>query len=273
MTSRLKMVDISFVTSCFNSEEFLDGLIENLSQQSNPNYEHIIVDSQSTDRSVEIIKKWQARDPRVKLLEQPKRTPYGVSWLEGWHVAKGDIVCNTNSDDRSYPWRGIKVLERYRNAQLASDAPHSFYYGGYETRVDGVVTAKGIPPSYTELDLQQFFRCGVHVHWDNKLRDVVDWDLMIKAGHEYRSAFDYWLVLYFMSLGAKGRDIASCFSIYNQRKDSLEQSDKERSNFEAMRAMQTFYPDGPSAVGLETETKFKSPDYYKRYQDFLHEFS
>ena len=136
-----------------------------------------------------------------------------------------------------------------------------------------MVTAKGIPPAYTELDLQQFFRCGVHVHWDNHLRNMVNWDLMIKAGYEYRSAFDYWLVLYFMSLGAKGRDISSCFSVYNQRKDSLEQSDKERSNFEAMRAIQTFYPGGPSAVGLEAETKFKSPDYYKRYQDFLHEFS
>ena len=277
MTSRLKMVDISFITSCFNSEEFLDGLIENLSQQSNPNYEHIIVDSESTDRSVEIIKKWQKRDPRIKLLEQTKRTPYGVSWLEGWHVAKGGIVCNTNSDDRSYPWRGVQVLsaadKANRQAAMLRWEKLHFYYGGYETRVDDIVTAKGIPPKYTELDLQQFFRCGVHVHWDNKLRDVADWDLMIKAGNEYRSAFDYWLVLYFMSLGAKGVDIPSCFSIYNQRKDSLEQSDKERSNFEAMRAMQSFYPGGPSAVGLETETKFKSPDYYKRYKDFLKEFA
>ena len=266
------MVDLSFVTSCYNSEEFLDELIDNLRQQSHRSYEHIIVDSKSTDRSVEIVKEWQQRDKRIKLIEQPERTPYGVSWLIGWQQAQGKVVSNSNSDDRSYPWRGTQVMQRQRYAEAMSDAPFSFYYGGYETRVDGITTAKGVPPTYTELDLQQFFRCGVHVHWDNHLRDKVDWELMFRAGEEYRSAFDYWLVLYFMSLGAKGRDIPSCFSIYNQRKDSLEQSDKERSNFEAMRAIQTFYPGGPSSIGLETETKFQNPEYYKRYKEFLAEF-
>jgi len=267
------MPRISYVTSCFNSERFLDDLIDNIRLQSEEDHEHIIVDSCSTDRSVEIVKKWQQRDSRVKLLEQPERTPYGVSWLEGWHVAKGDVVCNSNSDDRSFPWRATQVLQAQQQAAFASDTPFSFYYGGYETRVDDITTARGVPPLYSELDLQQFFRCGVHVHWDNALRDAVDWDLMIKAAREYRSAFDYWLVLYFMSLGAKGRSIQSVLSVYNQRKDSLEQSDKERSNFEAMRAIQTFYPDGPSAMAFENETRIKSPDYYQRYQDFLHEFS
>ena len=271
------MVDISFVTSCYNSERFLDGLIQDILAQSHADFEHIIVDSKSTDGSVEIIKRWQEKDPRIKLIEQPARTPYGVSWLVGWKAAQGKIVTNSNTDDRSYPWRGTQVLAAQQQAEsqdkmLRWEKCH-FYYGGYETRVNDRVVAKGIPPQYSALDLQQFFRCGVHVHWDNKLRDLVDWELMFKAGEEYRSAFDYWLVLYFMSLGATGVNIPSCFSIYNQRPDSLEQSDKELSNFEAMRAIQTFYPGGPSSIGLETETKFQNPEYYKRYQDFLKEFA
>jgi len=266
------MPDISFITSCFNSEEFLDGLISNLLQQSNEDFEHIIVDSASTDRSVEIIKRWQQLDPRIKLIEQVERTPYGVSWLVGWQQAQGKIVCNSNSDDRSYPWRGTHVVQAALDASIQSDTNKHFYYGGYETRVDGVTTAKGYPPQYSEHDLQQFFRCGVHVHWDNALRNVADWDLMFKAGREYRSAFDYWLVLYLMSLGAKGIAIPNCFSIYNQRKDSLEQSDKGRSSFEALRAISTFYPSGLSMRNFEAKTKVESPEYYKKYQDFLSEF-
>lgn len=271
------MVDISYVTSCYNSEQFLDGLIENLLEQSHEDFEHIIVDSNSTDSSAEIAKKWTERDPRIKLIQQPHRTPYGVSWLIGWKAAGGKVVTNSNTDDRSFPWRGTQVLQvaerqRSRNAMLRWEKEH-FYYGGYETRRNGVVTARGIPPEYKALDLQQFFRCGVHVHWDNKIRERVDWDLMFKAGEEYRSAFDYWLVLYFMSLGATGVTIPSCFSIYNQGDDSLEQSDKERSNFEALRAINEFFPESPSIAGLENETKYQNPGYYQRYQEFLAEFN
>lgn len=269
------MIEISYVTSTYNSERFLDGLIENLLQQSHSDFEHIIVDSKSTDGSVDIIRKWEERDNRIKLIEQPERTPYGVSWLVGWEQAQGRIVTNSNTDDRSHPWRGVQVLgaqdqARQRNAMLRWERRH-FYYGGYETRVDGVITAKGIPPVYTSEDLQRFFRCGIHVHWDNSLRDLVDWDLMFKAGEEYRSAFDYWLVLYFMSLGATGINIPNCFSIYNQRSDSLEQSDKELSNFEAMRAIATFFPDGQVMHDLETKTKVASPEYYQRFKEFMHE--
>jgi hypothetical protein len=92
---------------------------------------------------------------------------------------------------------------------------------------------------------------------------------MIKAAEEYKSAFDYWLILYFMTLGAVGAPIPNCFSIYNQRPDSLEQADKERNTFESMRAIQTLHPDAPSLVDLETKTKFESPEFYERYQQFL----
>ncbi len=270
------MNEISYICSCYNSAEFLDGLIDNLQGQSNRDWELIVVDSASTDCSVKIVEGWMEDDDRIHLIEQPERTPYGVSWLTGWLQADGDIVCNTNSDDRSYAWRGTQVL-MYRDQMRELDErlgrdPKHFYYGGYETRVDNARIAAGHPPPYTEEDLQRFFRCGIHVHWDNDLRHKVDWGVMMKAGYEYKSAFDYWLVLYFMSLGATGVAIPSCFSIYNQRPDSLEQSDKELSSFEGMRAIRTFYPRGPVDHDLETKTRVDSPEYYRRFKEFLAKF-
>ena len=266
------MTEISYVVSCYNSERFLDGLLENLLEQTHQDFEVIVVDSKSTDGSADIVKAWLDRDNRIQLIEQPERTPYGVSWLTGWQQARGKVVGNSNTDDRSYAWRGTQVINARNQARLRSDARHFFYYGGYETRKNGVGVAKGTPPPYNEIDLQQFFRCGVHVHWDNNLRDKVDWATMFRAGEEYRSAFDYWLVLYLMSLGAIGITIPSVLSIYNQRPDSLEQSDKELSNFEALRAIKTFFPASPAIRNLETKTKISSPDYYQRYREFLHGF-
>ena len=155
------MVDISYVTSCFNSEIFLDGLIANTLLQSHEDFEHIIVDSKSTDGSVDIIKGWQEKDDRIKLIEQPERTPYGMSWLIGWQQAQGKVVTNSNTDDKSYPWRGTQVLE-YREQALAQDGmlrweKKHFYYGGYETRVDGIAIAKGTPPP---VDLLSTMMCS-----------------------------------------------------------------------------------------------------------------
>jgi hypothetical protein len=76
-----------------------------------------------------------------------------------------------------------------------------------------------------------------------------------------------------MRLSAVGVPIPSCFSIYNQRKDSLEQSDKERNTFESLRAIEEFYPDGKSILALERETKIKSPEWYARYRAFCEQFN
>lgn len=265
---------ISYVNSCYNAEQFLDGLIENMLQQHHDKFELLVVDSASTDRSAEIAEYWQNADDRVKLIRQQERTPYGVSWLVGWQNARGHIVSNTNSDDRSYPWRGTQVAQAYLSRRVTRDVKMpAFYYGGYETRIDGTPVAKGTPPPFSVDDMSQFFRCGVHVHWDNSLRNMVDWDLMFRAANEYRSAFDYWLVLYFMSLGAEGIPIQSCFSIYNQREDSLEQADKERNTFESLRAIEQFYPTGVAITNLNSKTKIDSPGFFQRYQEFKAKFA
>lgn len=264
---------ISYINSCYNAEPFLNGFIENMLKQSEDDFEIIIVDSQSNDKSIEIAKKWQAQDDRIRIIQQPVRTPYGVSWLDGWKEARGMIVANSNSDDLSYPWRHSQVKNTAMARRITRMVhPPAFYYGGYETRINGSIAAWGSPPPFSVEDMSQFFRCGVHIHWDNGLRNKVDWDLMYRRANEYKSAFDYWLVLYFMSLGAVGVPIKNCFSIYNQRPDSLEQSDKERNTFESLRAIEEFYPYGKSILALENETRVKSPEFYERYRTFCSQF-
>ncbi len=265
---------ISYICSTFNSEQFIDGFLDNLLFQDVDDFEIIVVDSASTDATCAIAESWVMKDSRVKVIKQSKRTPYGVSWLEGWRESKGMIVANSNSDDRSYQWRTRKVLDTVKARGIVrSIRTPAFYYGGYETRVDGVVRAQGIPPPFSVDDMSQFFRCGVHIHWDSdRLGGVASWEKMFQAANEYKSAFDYWLVLYFISLGAEGVPIPSCFSIYNQRSNSLEQSDKERNTFESLRAIEEFFPDGPSITALETETKIKSPEFYERYRAFCKQF-
>jgi glycosyltransferase involved in cell wall biosynthesis len=266
--------DISFVTSCYNSAPFVDGLLSNLLEQTHDNFEIVFVDSNSTDESADLAEAWAEKDERIRVIRQKERVPYGASWIEGWMNAKGRIVCNSNTDDRSFPWRATQVINALDGHQQSNPNTPCFLYGGYETRRNNIVTARGIPPQYSVEDMTQFFRCGVHVHWENRLvTDFnADFDVMLGAAHEYKSAFDYWLVLYFMYLGAVGVNIPSCFSIYNQRDDSVEQSNKELSNFESLRAIESFFPGSKAIQDLYSKTKQDSPEYFERYQEFKGRF-
>ena len=75
---------ISIITPCFNEEENVHELYERIAQvmnQLNYDYEHILIDNASTDRTVEILKEISAKDEHVKVIVNTRnfgqiRSPY-----------------------------------------------------------------------------------------------------------------------------------------------------------------------------------------------------
>ena len=68
---------LSIITPCFNEEESVEKCYQSLSNVMSQNlpgvtYEHIFADNHSTDRTVEIIKKFALSDSRVKLIVNSK---------------------------------------------------------------------------------------------------------------------------------------------------------------------------------------------------------
>ena len=51
------MPQVSIITPCYNSSEFLEETIQSVLQQNFTDWEWIITDDKSSDNSVEIIKK------------------------------------------------------------------------------------------------------------------------------------------------------------------------------------------------------------------------
>ena len=50
---------ISIITATYNSEEFIISNLNSVNSQTYENYEHIIVDNKSKDKTLEIVKKWK----------------------------------------------------------------------------------------------------------------------------------------------------------------------------------------------------------------------
>ena len=62
---------VSVVTPFHNTAKYLDACIESVLRQTWPRFEYLLVNNQSTDRSAEIARTWAARDPRIRVVDQP----------------------------------------------------------------------------------------------------------------------------------------------------------------------------------------------------------
>jgi glycosyltransferase involved in cell wall biosynthesis len=59
---------VSIVTPFYNTEPYLAECIESVLAQSHRNFEYVLVDNCSTDRSAEIARSYASRDPRIRLV-------------------------------------------------------------------------------------------------------------------------------------------------------------------------------------------------------------
>ena len=99
MTER---VIISVIVPVWNVEEFLDEGLESISVQTYVDFEVVMVDDGSTDRSGEICRQWVERDNRYRLIQKENG---GLSSARnaGLEVAKGEYVTFVDSDDVIHP--------------------------------------------------------------------------------------------------------------------------------------------------------------------------
>lgn len=236
---------ISYLVSTYKAERFMDRRLRNLlSEQSDQDTEVIVIDSDSPEDEKSIVFKWQSLFPdRVKYIKQTHRTPYGVSWLEGWRQAQGFLVCNANTDDLCYPDHAKLVFNRFYSNFLKNEKTAFAYTGIHVINEDGKTLGMGTRPAFDRELMSRECHAGPCVAWLNTpdFKNSLNWDLMQTRAGEYNSAFDYWLWLYFMSLGYSGLAISEILTIYTQRPDSIENRDKWQNNYETYAAISEWF--------------------------------
>lgn len=92
------MTKVSVIIPVYNAEKYLEKCLESLLCQTLQEMELICVDDGSSDSSPEILKRFQERDERVRILTQENQYA-GVARNNGMKEAKGEYLLFLDADD------------------------------------------------------------------------------------------------------------------------------------------------------------------------------
>jgi len=98
-----KNLKFSIITPSYNQSEYIEQTIKSIVSQNYPRWEYFIFDAVSTDKSVEIIKKYAKKYPNHIYWESKKDKGQADAINKGLLKATGDIICYLNSDDYYLP--------------------------------------------------------------------------------------------------------------------------------------------------------------------------
>ncbi|MBC6445400.1 MAG: glycosyltransferase family 2 protein [Alphaproteobacteria bacterium GM202ARS2] len=112
-----KTPKISVIMATYNRAQLLPVAIDSILKQTFTNWELIIVDDASTDKTPEVIKTFAERDPRIRYHRHQRNSGLAVARNTSVKLAQGTYIALQDDDDISLPQR------LYKQAQFLDKHP------------------------------------------------------------------------------------------------------------------------------------------------------
>jgi glycosyltransferase involved in cell wall biosynthesis len=104
---------VTVLMPVYNADRFVKQTVESVLAQTFRDFEFLIINDGSTDRSLDILQDFANRDPRIRLVSRPN-TGYVAALNEGLEKARGEFVARIDADDLADPRRLELQVARMR---------------------------------------------------------------------------------------------------------------------------------------------------------------
>ncbi len=184
---------ISVLTSCYNAAPYLAESIESILGQYHRDFEYLLIDDGSTDGTLEILKRYAARDSRIVLIAK-ENTGLTDSLNVGLQRARGEWIARLDADDVAMPERlhaQLDFVNRHRDVVLVGSS-------SIEIDIDGrPLKVQRFPSRHSRLfrnleHLHRFFAHSAAFYNTGRARNLggyrprmflsEDWDLWLRLG-------------------------------------------------------------------------------------------
>jgi len=222
---------ISIVTPSFNQGNFLEETILSVLEQDYPNIEYIVMDGGSTDRSVDIIRKYT---DRIAFWVSEPDEGQSDALCKGFSRATGEIFGWLNSDDTLAPGTLSRVGEFF-----AAHPDVDITYGNMHL-VDP--SGRRLYTAYPLLDLRILV-------YENRFipQQAMFWrrELYVRVGGvnpELRFAMDFELTVRFLRAGARVAKIHKPLANFRFHPDAKSSTIRYVGEVEARDVLARFFP-------------------------------
>ena len=206
-------VKVSIITPAFNCESYILETINSVLNQTHSNFEIIIVDDNSTDKTVDVIN--TIKDPRIILVKND--TNHGAAYCRNLAISKasGDYIAFLDGDDIWFPTK----LEKQLNFMIEND--FLFSCTEYEI-IDDKGMSKGIKITCPKKVTRKMMRRSDYIGCLTVMykRSLFS-DLSIPVSIKKRNDYALWLKL---SEKADCYCLAEVLAKYRKRNSSLSSS-------------------------------------------------
>ncbi len=138
---------VSVLMPVYNGEEYLEDAVDSILAQTFGDFEFLIMNDGSTDRTGEILDRLAAKDARIRVFHRENRgiTP---TLNELLRLARADLVARMDADDIALPERFAKQVRHL------DENPDCVLVGSCATMIDpdgDDLTERAVPASHEEI--------------------------------------------------------------------------------------------------------------------------
>jgi len=134
------MPRFSIIMPCYNAAETLMDTLDSLRSQSFSDWEMLCIDDGSTDATTRLLTDAAARDPRIRLLDNPERGPSAARNV-AITEANGDLLAFCDADDLWMTDKLNRMNAAFADGTVAAVYARIAFFDGARTRSQSTVRA------------------------------------------------------------------------------------------------------------------------------------